>query len=889
MPRPIVHLIAHTHWDREWYLPLGALRARLVPMIDGLLAQLETDARLASFLLDGQTILLEDYLILRPEQRERVAALVQAGRLVTGPWYVLADEQIPAAESLIRNLLIGRTHQRALGAPEHGVLYSPDAFGHPAVLPALAAEAGLADAVVWRGLSSEQARGGDLAWWEAPDGRRVLVYHLPPDGYEIGAGLLVPDGALAAAWARVRERVLPRAATRHVALFVGADHHAPDPELGGLAARLAAVDASVEFRSSSLASYFRAARGDLGDLPLLAGDLRWSYGYTWTLQGVHATRAPLKRRNSRAELWLTRMAEPLAALAPHPGEAAVLRQAWREVVPCHFHDTIGGCCADPVAAAMATRLEDAERAAQEVATMTLRRLAGHDADRARDGAPTEPMLLLWNPVARPRHGVVLAEVTGFRADVLVGPPGDRTARRGRGMSAFQLGWTAADGSLLRVAPQVLERSVRLDRVDASRHYPDQDEVESVRVAFPLPEALEPLAGRLLTIVPGAGQPLEPFAQAQGRLLWNGRAELAVDADGTAVLQAPGAAAPLPGLLALESELDRGDCYTFCPVRGDRARRPARAGRVRVSAPGPFVAGLEWTLAMPAGRAAGGGPGRVAGRVRVEAVGDSPVLRVRLALDNRANDHRLRLRFPTGLRGVGVLAGAQFGTASRAAPARRAGRYPAETPVPTAPAHRWVAAAAGARGLALFAPGFFEYEWTARGDLLLTLLRAVGELSRDDLATRRGHAGWPTPTPGAQCEGREEIELGLAAVTEEDLRAPERLERWWEDAFLPPAAVFMRDYCATEVPLLDAHPVALVGEGLVFTAMKPAEDGSGYILRCVNLRDEATEGAWRWATAPGRVTRVRADETALAPLTCEGTELRFEVGPREVWSFRVSPV
>ncbi|HMV33244.1 MAG TPA: hypothetical protein PKA50_14100, partial [Gemmatimonadales bacterium] len=204
-------------------------------------------------------------------------------------------------------------------------------------------------------------------------------------------------------------------------------------------------------------------------------------------------------------------------------------------------------------------------------------------------------------------------------------------------------------------------------------------------------------------------------------------------------------------------------------------------------------------------------------------------------------------------------------------------------------HRWVAAAHEARGLAVFAPGFFEYEWTARGDLLVTLLRAVGELSRDDLATRRGHAGWPTPTPGAQCEGAEVIELGLAAVTEDDLRAPERLERWWEDAFVPPLAVFVRDYCATDVPMIDARPVALLGEGLVFTAMKPAEDGLGYILRCANLRDEAAEGAWRWATAPGRVTRVRADETPLAPMPCDGTEVGFEIGAREVWSFRVSPV
>ena len=671
MPRPVVHLIAHTHWDREWYLPLGALRARLVPMLDGLLTQLESDPRIASFHLDGQTILLEDYLAIRPEQHDRVSGLVRAGRLVTGPWYVLADEQIPAGESLLRNLLRGLAQQRALGAPEHGVLYSPDAFGHPAILPALAAEAGLGDAVLWRGLSAEATAGGDLAWWQAPDGRRVLVYHLPPDGYEVGSTLLVADDRLAPAWRAVRERILPRAATRHVALFVGADHHAPSPELGGLAERLARVDGEVEFRSSSLTTYFRAARGDLDDLPLLSGELRWSYGYTWTLQGVHGTRAPLKRRNSRLELLLTRVAEPLAALAPDPGEAAVLRHAWRELLQCHFHDAICGCCADSVAHAVSTRFEDVEQAAEQVAGSALARLAGHDADRAREGGTIVPALLLWNPAARPRRGVVIAEVTCFRRDVRVGPPGGPPPRRGPGAAPFQLTWVRGDGRTLLLAPQLLELQPGLERLDAPRHYPDQDEVDRVRIAFPLPEALEPLAGRVVPLAAGAGQALESFALAEGRLLWNGRVELALDTDGTAVLRTPGRDRPFTGLLRLESELDRGDCYSFCPVARDRVRRPARATRVRVSAAGPLVAGLEWSVALAAGRGSGGRPGRVEARCRVEAVGDSPVLRVRLAIDNRAQDHRLRLRFPTGLKGGDCLAGAQFGAISRP-PAARAG-------------------------------------------------------------------------------------------------------------------------------------------------------------------------------------------------------------------------
>jgi alpha-mannosidase len=114
-------------------------------------------------------------------------------------------------------------------------------------------------------------------------------------------------------------------------------------------------------------------------------------------------------------------------------------------------------------------------------------------------------------------------------------------------------------------------------------------------------------------------------------------------------------------------------------------------------------------------------------------------------------------------------------------------------VATAPAHRFVAAAAGARGLVVLAPGFFEYEWTRKRELVVTLLRSVGELSRADLAERPGHAGWPEPTPLAQEPGRHTIELALAPAAGEDLGNPERLERLWEDAFLPVQAVFLRDF------------------------------------------------------------------------------------------------
>src|SRR5574341_2099274 len=210
MSNLIFHLIAHTHWDREWYLPASAFQARLVPMLDDLSERLEADPQFRSFLLDGQTVLLEDYLRARPEREAELRTLVKTGRLQAGPWYVLADEQIPSGEALVRHLLLGAADAERFGG-RLDVLYSPDAFGHPAVWPALAREFGIKYGIVWRGLGGEPGQERDLYRWKAPDGRDVLVWHLPPAGYELGVSLPADHLRLPDAWARVRAVLVARA------------------------------------------------------------------------------------------------------------------------------------------------------------------------------------------------------------------------------------------------------------------------------------------------------------------------------------------------------------------------------------------------------------------------------------------------------------------------------------------------------------------------------------------------------------------------------------------------------------------------------------------------------------------------------------------------------
>ena len=865
MPRTTYHLIPHTHWDREWYLTSAEFLPRLVAALDDLVARLQRDPGFRSFLLDGQTVLLEDYLRVRPEQAPVIAELVGAGRLQVGPWYVLADELIPSGESLVRNLLIGAADSSRLGG-RLDVLYSPDAFGHPAAWPALAAEFGISLGALWRGLGGEPGQKGDLYRWHDRVGREVRLYHLPPEGYEVGAALPADPERLPAAWATVGPALRARASTGHIAVFVGADHHAAHPDPGALRTALARLEPEAEVRVSRLDEFLRAAWSAAPEtVPSLAGELRWSYGYTWTLQGVHGTRAPLKRRHGDAELQLERVTEPLAALdrwlrgADH---RPVLDVAWRTLLKAQFHDSLGGCTADPVARRVLARIEDAAASSGDLARSALHSLAGYDPDAVRDAPDrARPQLLLWNPVPRARGGVAVADLAWFRRDVLVGPPGARKARQHPSPTEQEI------AEILGGLPfQLLGRRSRHDRLDAARHYPDQDEVEITRVAIAVPElggfALEP---------PGRGATASSVAVRVGALE-SDRMTVGVDRQGEIWLRDHSLGIVLTPLFTLESEPDAGDTYTFARGRG-RGDRVSRWSRPVVLAAGPLVGVLE-THATLLG-------GQVSARLVLTLHAGSEALRCTLEIDNQATDQRIRLRCAAGGAIHATVAGAAFGTERRPA-THQTRRYSRESPVATAPAHRFVAAQGRTSSLVLLAPGFFEYEADG-ASLLLTVLRAVGQLSRDDLPTRPGHAGWPTATPEAQCLGRERLQFGVACVPAGT--HPAQVTRTWEDLFLPPRAAWFRQSLGLDQARLDLR---LSGGELTFSALKPAVDGDGIVLRCYNAGDRRAEGAVSFGAAVRKVVRVAADERALEELTLTPDRhgVSLSLVPGEILSLRI---
>jgi alpha-mannosidase len=170
-------LVSHTHWDREWYYTFQNFRARLVDVVDALLDLLDADPDYR-FVLDGQSILLEDYLAIRPDERVRLADACRTGRVAVGPWYTQPDSFLPHGEAHVRNLLEGHRVAEEIASTASRVAYVPDSYGHPCQFPQLFAGFGLDGFLYWRG-DLEATAQWPLWRWRGPDGSEVTAIRLP--------------------------------------------------------------------------------------------------------------------------------------------------------------------------------------------------------------------------------------------------------------------------------------------------------------------------------------------------------------------------------------------------------------------------------------------------------------------------------------------------------------------------------------------------------------------------------------------------------------------------------------------------------------------------------------------------------------------------------------
>jgi alpha-mannosidase len=404
-------------------------------VVDEVLGTLERDPDFASFTLDGQAIVLEDYVTVRPEHESRLRALIAAGRIEIGPSYVLPDEFLVGGEPLVRNLLIGRAVCDRFGGQPSRAGYLPDSFGHPLQLPQILAGFGIESLLFSRGLGDQVDDLGIAFNWVAPDGSAVLALQLLAD-YSNFAGISGEDDAEA----RVRSLLerfgpgLERADLHQVLLCNGTDHARVQPAMPAVCAELERRFPGATFTITQFGDYVAAV--NTGELPCWTGELLGSRLQN-VLRGVNSARLYLKRANECAEQRLLSV-ETLAALcALRAGTrfpAADFAFAWRELLKCQPHDSICGCSCDEVHRDMLARYASLDRTLD---------LLGTEAVGELDGSAGATRIGVFNPLPLARSrllapagtGPMIVALGGFESRTLelapasgVGPrEGDRIA------------------------------------------------------------------------------------------------------------------------------------------------------------------------------------------------------------------------------------------------------------------------------------------------------------------------------------------------------------------------------------------------------------------------------------------------------------------------------
>jgi alpha-mannosidase len=925
-----LYFVVHTHWDREWYQPFQQMRARLVAMADRMIPLVERGT-IPFFHFDGQTIVLEDYLEVRPRAERRLRALIRAGKIQIGPWYVLADSFLVSGESLIRNLEIGMAIARRFGRPLE-VGYLPDQFGHIAQMPQILAGFGFTTAVLWRGVGADVNR--NRFTWQALDGSSVLTIYLP-NGYSNGANLpLESVESFVARAEQIARREREFANGAPILVMNGTDHADPDPRL---MTRIneARETSALTFEVGPLEDYVRRIAGLAPDLaldgtPSHRGELR-SPLRAHLLPGVTSARTWIKQRDFQNCRAMERYADPLAALANALGRGEgldeYLEMAWRIEIQNHPHDSICGCSVDQVHTDMRFRFDQAAMLAETVTRRAASAcLTGSGADASE--------FAVFNP-SFSRRALVSgeAEVAEPGARYAVQTPGGRclpvTLDVARAERALDADLPAAEfksivGGLSQ--PAIFGRTVNRYEIVTTSDGRPQVNLFMSRAAFRDLD-LEGFRRAIRSGIPDSGSirihalsaPRCTINFVANDLAQSGFSSYRLVRNESRAIDAIAEQASLTSIeneffrltatprgleirdlghgatmeLYFEDDGDRGDEYNFDPVGETAAIAEPASISARVLDDGPDRRRINLTIVFDI-------PAALLSDRRARSL-DREKLTIELGatlysgldrvdftaeVTNRARDHRLRAALRTPITASDAVHDTSFGVLRRPlSPSEPRGT---EDIYPTVP-HRTFTAVEGAEfSAAMMARGLLEVEVRpepAGSTILLTLLRCVGWLSRSDLATRRGGAGPELETPDAQELGAHRFEFAVATFRRSYLDG-DLMQR--VEAYTSPPRLFqgrnsgaLGDCCSL---------VQCDNPRIVFSTARPHSLARAYKVRVYSASPNPERAKFTF----GSRNRARLVDLAGRAMKRTGLgrsrdgALRLELKPFEILTFEIRP-
>ena len=843
-----VHVVPHSHWDREWYFTTSRSKVYLMKDLKDVLDTLESNPDFKYFMVDAQGSLLDDYIKWMPQDKDRITKLVKEKKLVIGPWYTQTDQLVISGESIVRNMYYGMKRCETFGGYMN-VGYVPDSFGQSGNMPQIYKEFGIEDTLFWRGVSDDMVNHTDYNW-RGDDGSVVFTTQIP-FGYYIGGNIPEDPKQSEEFWQKeCFEKAGGRSATKHIYFPNGFDQAPIRTNLSEIIKERNEKDPENEYVISCIEDYIKDVKSENPELEEVSGELVIAK-HMRIHKSIFSSRSDLKVMNTQIQNYVTNVMEPLLTLSynlgnDYPHEA--VGEIWKLLFENAAHDSIGSCISDTANEDVYVRYKQARDIAVNLVELHSRLIATSVKNDA------EMTFTLINTLPQKRNDTVVVKtyIPGGNFAILdeKGNKVDYTVIESRDLTDY-----------------VLSQTIKLD---PSRKFYVPSKVLEATIAIKTSDV--PAFGYVQYTLDTKGNSAKNLEKKN--TLENEFYAINVEEDGSLTITDKENNVTYKNQGVLVENGDDGDSFNYSPPRKD-LEVFSNKSECSVEVSGSDIydqAVIKFNMVVPKDleeRAEGKVSVNLPITMTVALRKDSKVIDFNVHVDNKGLSHRLCVLFDSQIVSSFNYADEQFGSIKRpnyyekemklymASAENKTEKKTGvqelanwandqstwqEPPISIEPTQSYVSLTDGKQGIAVIPQGVREYEVLDDHMIRLTLFRTYGFMGKENLIYRPGRASGERiiETPAAQLLKEMDFAFGFTTYASDINEANvdtlakaynTNIEVYTYAEFLNGRLIFsQREIEGTKE---SRYSLFETENKLVVSAMKKAEDNDGYIIRLFN--------------------------------------------------------
>lgn len=878
-----IPVISTTHWDREWRFSFQQTRSMLVELMDNLIDILQGNPEFKHYHLDAQSVILEDYLDIRPEKFKILKQLIKSRRILVGPWYTLPDFNSIDGESIIRNLLMGHRIANKFGNVMK-VGYCPTGFGNISQMPQIFNGFDLDVILFYRGVDRSKLKKEFL--WKAPDGSKLIAYTFTPefgrmplfhrvasnvfrskDFYDREHKWDSDEGAYRLqdqkSWKDIyfhnqphesfnlnelRKNLdelvtteLKNSAMQTFLLVDGVDSTEPQPMLPKLINEMNNISEDFIFYHSSLYDFAEKLRQiPLESLQTYCGPMLSSakYGVQVNLMGsAISSRIYLKQENYKNEQMLIKWAEPFSVFSSWMGgeyPEHYFDIAWKYLLWNQSHDSIAGCSQDIVHEDMMYYFRQSIEIADVNTQKSLQNIAANI--NAKKFNKDSVLLVVYNPLSFHRTEIVTVDVD---------MPTEKNC------NSIKILDDKGNFVPIQFNDIPVNNNVLIHR---AKDVPCYYRTKRIPIQFQAIN-IPPFGYKVFSVLPEKKNATILAENLHTKMLQNEYILVKVNSDGTFDLKDKRTGCTFTRLNQFEDSGEVGDAYIRkVPLNNTMVYKPIGKPKINIRH-GELteIATIKFKIAVPAESDA---ENRSKRKVLIEIETSAtvqkgcPWVAFKTKVNNLAKDHRLRVLFPSNISADKSFSGASFDFYENPVrPIDTNGWF--ESGYTTHPQKHFCGLRNNGKGLAIFNKGLPEYEIINNSEMsiALTLLRChkvyIPKIKKIDSNQR-----------GAQCLGNYEFEYAVFPFKDETNVSILKTSLEYQSNFKVAQSARQRGKMPLTMSFIN------IDLPLLITSVKKTNDRNTFVVRIYNPTDKNNEAELKFFNYISNAWYVNLDEKRL---------------------------